>query len=42
MPNKPLSDTERERRRQQRLASLRRGYSVNEWCAAFGRSRATA
>jgi excisionase family DNA binding protein len=42
----PLSNAERERRRQQRLASLqqvpRRGYSVDEWCAAHGRSRDTA
>jgi Helix-turn-helix domain len=46
MSKKPLSDTERERRLQQRLESLRqikqRGYNVQEWCYAFGRSRETA
>jgi hypothetical protein len=46
MSKKPLSDTERERRLQQRLESLRqikrRGYNVNEWCFAYNRSRETA
>ena len=45
-PKKPLSEAERERRRQQRLVALqqvkRQGYNVAEWCVAFGRSRATA
>jgi hypothetical protein len=41
-----LSEAERERRRRQRFESLRqierRGYNVQEWCFAFGRSRETA